>query len=49
MTAPGAAGGAGGSRGGTAVDAGSGAGISKRRVRANRLGKPAGRPPAAAG
>jgi hypothetical protein len=48
MRAPGAARGAGGSRGGTAVDAGSGAGISKRRLRAIRLGKSAGTGPTSA-
>ena len=48
MTAPGAAGGAGGSRSGTAVDAGIGAGISKRRLRAMRVGKPAGSGPTSA-
>ena len=48
MTAPNAAGCAGGSRSGTAVDVGSGAGISKRRLRANRLGKPAGTGPTSA-
>src|SRR5262249_7020018 len=46
--APGAAGGAGGSRGGTSVDPGIGAGISKRTLRAIRLGKPAGTGPTSA-
>jgi hypothetical protein len=45
MTAPGAAG---GSRSGASVDAGIGAGISKRRLRAMRLGKPAGTGPTSA-
>jgi hypothetical protein len=45
MTAPGAAG---GSRSGAAADAGIGAGISKRRPRADRLGKPAGTGPTSA-
>jgi hypothetical protein len=48
MSSPDAAGGAGGSRSGTAVDAGIGAGISKRRLRASRLGKPAGTGPTSA-
>jgi len=48
MSAPNAAGGAGGSRSGTAVDADSGVGISKRRLRAIRLGKPAGTGPTSA-
>ncbi|HMA74470.1 MAG TPA: hypothetical protein VKP67_23715 [Xanthobacteraceae bacterium] len=48
MTARGAAGGAGGSRSGSAVDAGVGAGTSKRKLRANRLGKPAGTGPTSA-
>ena len=48
MRAPGAARGAGGSRGGTPIAASVGAGISKRRLRANRLGKPAGTGPTSA-
>ena len=61
MTAPDAAGGAGGSRSGGAVNAGVGApslpspasgggwgGGSKRKLRANRLGKPAGTGPTSA-
>jgi hypothetical protein len=46
MTAPSAA--AGGSRSGAAVNAGTGAAISKRKLRANRLGKPAGTGPTSA-
>jgi hypothetical protein len=48
MTAPDAAGGARGSRSGAVVNAGIGAGISKRKLRANRLGKPAGTGPTSA-
>ncbi len=48
MTAPAAAGGADGSRSGAAGNAGIGAGISKRKLRANRLGKPAGTGPTSA-
>lgn len=48
MTAPDAAGGAGGSRSGTPIAARVAAGISKRRLRAIRLGKPAGTGPTSA-
>ena len=48
MTAPGAAGGACGTRSGSAVDAGVGTSTSKRKLRANRLGKPAGTGPTSA-
>jgi len=48
MTTPGAAGRARGSHSGSPVDAGIGAGVSKRRLRAMRLGKPAGTGPTSA-
>jgi len=48
MTAPDAAGGARGRRSGAVVNASVGAGISKRKLRANRLGKPAGTGPTSA-